>query len=179
MKQITYADKVTINEQPNIERKNKCTADDLNEIKAVVNENAQLSMLTAKISGTSDIVPTSAGDIIPTLEETLKLGNDFAVTSSGINIGVSSGYVSVQAIVGIDCYTTPTRGVRNLVLLKNGVVIKIFAFSTGSSWFTGVIPEVIIPVELNDKIQLRVYAQANDKIKVAEERSSITLKVVQ
>lgn len=179
MKQITYANKTKINEYPDIARENKVTAEDLNEIKEAVNENAQLSVLTAKISGTTDIVPTAAGDIIPTLEETFKLGDDFSVTSEGINVGVKSGYISVQAIVGIDCYGTPARGVRNIVLLKNDVVIKIFALSTGQSWWTGIIPETIIPAELNDNIKLRIYAQANDKIKVAEERSSITLKVVQ
>lgn len=177
MKQITYADKVKINEYPDIARENKVTSEDMNEIKRVVNENAQLSMLTAKIIG-SDITQTTAGDVIPTLEQTLKLGDDFSVTSSGINVGIDSGYISVQAIVGISC-SGATEGVRNIVILKNDVVIKIFAFSTSQRWWSGILPETIIPVELNDTIKLRIYAQANDKIMAAEERTSITVKVVQ
>ena len=37
---ITYANKVTLNENPNIDAVNKCQASDMNEIKNVVNNNA-------------------------------------------------------------------------------------------------------------------------------------------
>lgn len=39
MSKITYADKVTLNENPNVADVNKVRADDLNEIKNVVNAN--------------------------------------------------------------------------------------------------------------------------------------------
>ena len=39
MSKITYTNKVTLNDYPDIANINKCTAGDLNEIKAVVNEN--------------------------------------------------------------------------------------------------------------------------------------------
>lgn len=40
MSKITYTDKVTLNENPNVADVNKVKADDLNEIKNVVNANA-------------------------------------------------------------------------------------------------------------------------------------------
>lgn len=39
MAQITYENKVKINDNPNIPDINKVTDDDMNEIKSVVNEN--------------------------------------------------------------------------------------------------------------------------------------------
>lgn len=63
---ITYANKVTLNENADIDAVNKCQASDMNEIKSVVNNNAnELSQAIATTTPTSlyaDVSGTS-GDV--------------------------------------------------------------------------------------------------------------------
>lgn len=57
---ITFADKEALSDNPAIARKNKCTADDLNEIKQVVNNNAA-EIGSASGSPTGTIVQYAGG----------------------------------------------------------------------------------------------------------------------
>lgn len=54
MAKITYADKEAINIDPSIPAKNKCMADDLNEIKNVVNENENKTLIAISSTAPSE-----------------------------------------------------------------------------------------------------------------------------
>lgn len=50
---ITYTDKVALNENPNVADINKVTDDDMNEIKSVVNNNANEEWIGMEIADSS------------------------------------------------------------------------------------------------------------------------------
>lgn len=62
MAKITWADKITLNPQPSIARENKCTDDDLNEIKQVVNTNDDI--VNGLITSSSDYIKFDDGTLI-------------------------------------------------------------------------------------------------------------------
>lgn len=74
MAKITWADKTALNPQPSIARENKCTNDDLNEIKQVVNTNddnvGDITTLTTtdKSSVVNAINEIEAGNVYSTNE---------------------------------------------------------------------------------------------------------------
>lgn len=63
MAQITYNDKVALNENPNIPDENKVTDDDMNEIKNVVNGNDSALGTTIYKSDSATIQPADEGDV--------------------------------------------------------------------------------------------------------------------
>lgn len=62
MAQITYANKTSVYTYPNYARSTKCTADDLNEIKQVVNENDSNSLYK---NNTNAFIPTGNYNPVP------------------------------------------------------------------------------------------------------------------
>lgn len=60
MSMITYADKETLNAQPSIADKNKCTANDMNEIKSVINN---------KVGDVSNLNTTNKTSIVGAINE--------------------------------------------------------------------------------------------------------------
>ena len=60
MSMITYADKETLNAQPSIADKNKCTASDMNEIKSVINN---------KVGDVANLNTTNKESIVEAINE--------------------------------------------------------------------------------------------------------------
>ena len=81
MSKITYADKVTLNENPNVADVNKVKADDLNEIKNVVNANDN------NVGDLADLKTTDVSSIVNAINELIgELGNNYIKLSNGILI---------------------------------------------------------------------------------------------
>ena len=81
---ITYADKVTLNSNPDIAAVNKCQASDMNEIKTVVNNNA---------NGVGDIstLQTTATTVVGAINEVKQKG-DYVVLAESI----STNYQTIE-----------------------------------------------------------------------------------
>ncbi len=60
---ITWADKTALNPQPSVARENKCTDDDLNEIKSVVNTNVD------KVGDLTDLDTTDKLSVVNAINE--------------------------------------------------------------------------------------------------------------
>ena len=81
MSKITYTDKVTLNENPNVADVNKVKADDLNEIKNVVNANDDY------VGDLADLKTPDVSSIVNAINELLgDLGNNYIKLSNGILI---------------------------------------------------------------------------------------------
>ena len=81
MSKITYTDKVTLNENPNVADVNKVKATDLNEIKNVVNANDD------NVGDLADLKTTDVSSIVNAINELIgQLGNNYIKLSNGILI---------------------------------------------------------------------------------------------
>lgn len=81
MSKITYTDKVTLNENPNVADVNKVKADDLNEIKNVVNANDD------NVGDLADLKTTDVSSVVNAINELIgELGNNYIKLSNGILI---------------------------------------------------------------------------------------------
>ena len=81
MSKITYADKVTLNENPNVADVNKVKADDLNEIKNVVNANDN------NVGDLADLKTDDVSSIVNAINELIiESGNNYIKFSNGILI---------------------------------------------------------------------------------------------
>lgn len=76
MSKITYSDKVTLNENPNVADVNKVKADDLNEIKNVVNANDD------NVGDISDLKTTDVSSVVNAVNELVDKAN-YKISTSG------------------------------------------------------------------------------------------------
>ena len=76
MSKITYSDKVTLNENPNVADVNKVKADDLNEIKNVVNANDD------NVGDISDLKTTDVSSVVNAVNELVDKVN-YKISTSG------------------------------------------------------------------------------------------------
>jgi len=70
MSKITYTNKVTLNDYPDIANINKCTAGDLNEIKTVVNENDD------NVGDLSNLTTPNTNDIVSAINSIVESGSN-------------------------------------------------------------------------------------------------------
>ena len=81
MSKITYSDKVTLNENPNVADVNKVKADDLNEIKNVVNANDD------NVGDLADLKTIDVSSIVNAINELIgELGNNYIKLSNDVLI---------------------------------------------------------------------------------------------
>lgn len=85
MAQITYADKTAINVDPNVPDVNKCKADDMNEIKSVVNTNDGKTLYT---DNTTSYTPT--GDYNPATKQYVDRSNPGATFGWSSDIALAN-----------------------------------------------------------------------------------------
>ena len=76
MSKITYSDKVKLNENPNVADINKVKADDLNEIKNVVNENDD------NVGNLADLKTTDISSVVNAVNELVDKVN-YEISTSG------------------------------------------------------------------------------------------------
>lgn len=151
MSKITYTDKVTLNENPNVADVNKVKADDLNEIKNVVNGNDD------NVGNLSQLNTTDKSSIVGAINETinyvsLKNKNSYSHTqmvASGPSITANSfidieyddtfkfcrisGFISVSAGATTGTITipdTPLRPTSDMTIDS----IMVIGFN-GGIWF--------------------------------------------
>jgi len=203
MAQITYSNKVALNENSSIADINKVNASDMNEIKSVVNENynevGDITNLTTTdktsvvnainevnrkdiitVYVTSNHTASSATDYIPnSLTINTQLGNKLSV--SGGNVVIGSG-VSKILVSGTAAYSLSGSGakIRNFSIRKNDTNQKTVSENFNhTGWANISISRLLIDVEEGDTIKIQSYMQNGDILYGGQAYTYITLEVVE
>lgn len=160
---ITYANKVTMNENASVPAVNKVRAADMNEIKSVVNENAIRDVITAYL--TSDITITTGGAYVDiSLNASISSGTKLTLNNNGIVVGSGITKVIVSAKIGLPSNKMST-GAKNIVIRKNGSIVDRNWLSISTTGNNGlVLPSKLIDVQEGDVLKLGYYGAANDGI---------------
>ena len=154
MKQITYDNKVNLNTNPYVPRMNKVTAEDLNEIKSVVNENSLRSIITA-YPGQS-LKPTSGVTFFPLQNIRSQSGdlNKLTLDSGKIKIGKGVNHIMVSAAC-TDSSNSQTG--RALYIYKNDdIIVRTLLNANINIQPSLSITNVLESVSENDLISIRV-----------------------
>lgn len=156
---IQYQNKAFINENANIPENNKITADDMNEIKNVVNGNyneLKKSLITAKPE--SDIVSDGYSLAKYDLNEILKVGDSFSIIDGDIIIGKDVKYVKISTSATFSEFNS---GQIFLNLTKNDkevITVGVGSQTNAIMPFLNISP-ILVEVKENDKISLKFNAQ--------------------
>ena len=123
MAQITYANKVALNENPEIANINKVTDDDMNEIKQVVNDNYNntIQITDTEPTDSDNKIWIDTGEVGSQASE---ITNEYS-TSTGL--GYSANYVNK-----LFTYSTTEQRVGTWVNNKP-IYMKVFNFTVASS----------------------------------------------
>lgn len=143
MAQITYADKVAINVDPNVPDVNKCKADDMNEIKNVINTNDGKTLYT---DNTTAYTPTN--DYNPATKKYVDESN------AGVTFGWSNDISLAQTnkLIAID-------------LVKAGNINNNeFTIGTGTNAGKIIIGAGVNTVLISSSIYCSVGFTANDSV---------------
>ena len=169
MSQITYADKVTLNAQPDIADINKVTADDMNEIKTAHNDTdskvSKLMNFDYCIASINNVQTLSSGYVVQLNEINSTNNNMFSLDNGRIVIGANVHTIKLSCAVFVQ---DVTQG--NYVWVKSGITggdeaTSIVSFGTGN-FETVVIPERIYEVQQGDLIYLVVDSPSGGNIRV-------------
>lgn len=138
MSKITYADKVTLNENPNVADVNKVKANDLNEIKNVVNANDDnVGNLTTDVSSVVNAINEIVGqNNIKTNRNAVKTGRvidgkDEYIQKINVGSGPNNGSTSYD-------YKTDDKIITNYYVLgisNNNEIIYIPNSSASGQYF--------------------------------------------
>lgn len=122
--QITYTNKETLNEQPSVADKNKVKADDMNEIKSVVNTNA------SNVGDLTNLKTTNKNSIVESINE-LKENEEY-LTTQEIDTGKTLGGKKIYRSY-IDFAHSSTGTYTYNHNLNIDTVVNIMAFCTVSN----------------------------------------------
>lgn len=164
---ITYDDKVSLTTSA-LPRANKCTDDDLNEIKEVVNNNddttnqnssdiqtLQNKVTTKYIKATINTQP-SIGSVyqVPLSTVSANIGNKFTLSNNAINVGEGVSKVRVSACIFVEA-PQGTGYVWGQVRKNNSTQSSsIVPYNNGGGFLSSSIPPTIFDVEQGDAITL-------------------------
>ena len=134
MNLITYADKVALNENPNVEEINKVTANNMNEIKNVINNLINLIYPIGTYYETSDL----KFDPNVIWGGTWELENDGTVLVSKSSVSGSKFNVDLGTVVGEETHTLtvdemPRHAHSNTMLTMNAIDNN-YGFARGGSY---------------------------------------------
>lgn len=183
MAKIQYENKEQLNVNETIPAKNKCMANDMNEIKNVVNENDDLvgDLSTLETTEKSSVVgalnelsknmqkhmisATFTTDIEPTPQQYVELSNWNAIETVGNKLSIQNGKIVVGAgvskikIMGILGVYDKTNQLIYIYGRKNGVSIPIPWVVNPVLDYQSVIYNNLISVQEGDIISISVYGE--------------------
>lgn len=189
MAKITYTNKETLNSQPSIADKNKVKADDMNEIKSVVNENDDnyialnnkvndINMISIYLSQNTDV---SNNGKIP-FDTSTFIGTKLTLNNNGIKIGSGVSKIKVSLNLAVR-YTGTTNKVYGAALQINGSdpsdvsqMLEARCQKTISEPISACSGEKIMTVSENDVLTVKVIAGATCPCSPA---SFLTVEVIE
>lgn len=195
MLKITFEDKITKNVST-VEDKYKITADNVNEIKNAVNENADIlseaqdkitniendisdiNFMTVSLSDDCIIGTDDEDTILPLSNVLISRGTNLSLNSDGcIVIGAGVNHVRVSG--NIYLYTGTINNVKTGCIQKNTAYqIVVNTDKINREYIHIPIPLKIIKVEEGDIISLLFQGKANDLIKSYGHGTFLTVDVI-
>lgn len=144
---ITYTDKETLNEQPSIADKNKVTDGDMNEIKSVVNLNAN------KLGDLENLDTTAKTSIVSALNE------------------VKGQLKTVEVYNGTPTLYTSEGDTKNIITVNavSGTVLMYFLTYAWprENWNNGAIVELGAMFPQTNKVYLKTTSQQSYNIQIS------------
>ena len=145
--EITYTNKETLNEQPSIADKNKVKADDMNEIKSVVNTNA------GKVGDLANLDTTSTSSIVAAINE------------------VKGQLKTTEVYNGTPTLYTSEGDSRNVITVNavSGTVLMYFLTYAWprENWNNGAIVELGAMFPQTNKVYLKTTSQQSYNIQIS------------
>lgn len=194
---ITYDDKISLTTSP-LPRANKCTAEDMNEIKSVVNQNATDNdnqhtaietsinnirekiksklIITAKVIRQNINVPTAWANVKIPLNTNIQIGNKFTVSNNSIKIGSGVSKILVSAHCSAISFLT-VAGDKQLLIYKNENNVGDAYIGGGSNWEVADISPFLLEVQQNDLISLRLISGQAGSVEILP--GHLTIEVVE
>ncbi len=179
---ITYATKSTMNVNNDIPNTNKVRADDLNEIKSVVNGNwTQKDIITIKLNNDFTIPSTNTITQITGFSVDGQTGNNLSLANDKIVIGAGVKRVLVSYTAKHLNSTSTTRSFSYLQLNGTSYSQEAAFFPATNSQITVSLQPQLFEVQQNDAFSLVVYGQQGNKVGGASawRITSMTVEVVQ
>lgn len=184
--EITYNNKTSLNQNGDIPAINKVTADDMNEIKNVVNSNYSIlfnkikyhnQCFTASPSSnltltTSNITKIPLDTFIGTNFSNIILDDGNVVVGSGVN------RIMVSAQILFLTGGTGSNGRRGLQIQKNGVTVHYCNIPSTETYTGCSVAPFILDVQENDVITLCGLNQGTTGSIVGPANTFITVRVL-
>lgn len=154
MAQITYTNKVALNENPEIAAINKVSDDDMNEIKQVVNDNynntiqitdTQPSDNDWKLWIDTGEVSAAASEITNTYNTSQNLGYSCNYLNS--SLAYEGGELQITNTTQVDGYVYYHK-IGRIVQITGSVTIKVADSSAWASMVILAVPDNLIPYEI-------------------------------
>lgn len=173
MGKITYENKVALNENASIPDINKCKADDLNEIKQVVNENSRFFIQDLIQIGITPSPLNVTGELgtLPFDKTTQKIGDNLSLVNNKIVVGGVG--LSGKARLCVTLYGYGTSEITNayVYVYINGSEIIDSNSSGGSQNRYLIVIDTIIDYHSGDIIDIRFGANASTQILTSHYRT--------
>lgn len=175
---ITYANKATMNQNSSVPDVNKVKADDMNEIKSVVNTNWNIKQIaTYGLSANASMTTNSTVTIIPfnnlqsaTSNSGFTLGNFTTTVGSGVGVVVPAGVskIKVSSNVKFDNSSNVTMDFVNYMWKYNSsdgtalTLTRTYSPSVAGGKSTGCVASpILVDVVPGDMIFIRAYKSSS------------------
>lgn len=194
---ITYDDKVSLTTS-SLPRANKCTAEDLNQIKSVVNQNAtdndnqhttienSINTINEKIKSKLIItanmirqninIPTDWAVVKIPLNNSVQIGNKFTISNNSIKIGSGIKKVLVSAHCNAIGFSI-VGGDKEFTIYKNDSVVADAYNAEGNNWKSADISPLLLEVSQNDLISLKLISGQAGSVEILG--GYLTIEVVE
>lgn len=164
MSKITYTNKVTLNDYPDIANINKCTADDLNEIKTVVNANDD------NVGNLADLDTSDTSSVVDAINETYK-NNTYSTTEQVVGKWID-GKSIYRKVIDIGALPdTAQKTVASGVDFSTAFLVKMYGVCKYSGSNVSFPLPFANPATLEYSIMLNIDNQNNVVITTGTDRT--------
>lgn len=177
---ITYEDKQYLNENADIPATNKVQDTDMNEIKTVVNNNAnELSneMNHQYIVATVSSSQTITQDFKVPFNQTILNSGNFTLTNSNIIIGENINHIRISFSAIIENWAGSTNYI-GAIIKKNNIEVSQTINGSPSAYLSAFLPSAIIEVEQNDVIELDLYSPSGGTLRSGSQNTWLCVEKI-
>lgn len=130
---ITWADKTALNPQPSVARENKCTDDDLNEIKSVVNTNVD------NVGDITDLDTTDKSSVVNGINELY--GNyEYSTTETLTNKVFVDGKPIYRKLYYLSSLPNTSETSINIDIANLGWVVELYGSARNNNDYYNAFP---------------------------------------
>lgn len=180
MSQITFADKVALNPQPDVADINKVTDNDMNMIKDAhndtdnkVTEILDLQYCIATISSSQTI----SSNYTISLNSIDRSNGNFSLSNGGIRIGAGINSIRVSGSVFVDGWPGSSNYLWGQIK-KNSTIISGSIVGSTASYLSAPISSTIISVEEGDIIYLIADSGAGGNLRIGADNTFLCIEKI-